>query len=94
MRKANVWKPQRQREVTGETFPWQGKAEIAHIESRGREISAKIDDPSMELSTPIRFNRERSELEAYLKGCAIRRNHVRQIRPNRRHNILTLAGTT
>lgn len=44
------------------------KAEIARIESRAREISGKIDDPSTDLSTQIRSNRERSELEAYLKG--------------------------
>jgi hypothetical protein len=44
------------------------KAEIARIESRGREISGKIEDPSMDLATQIRLNRERSELEACLKG--------------------------
>jgi hypothetical protein len=44
------------------------KAEIERIESRGREISGKIEDPSTDLATQIRFNRERSELEAYLKG--------------------------
>jgi hypothetical protein len=44
------------------------KAEIARIESRGREISVKIADPSTDLPTQIRFNRERTELEAYLKG--------------------------
>jgi hypothetical protein len=44
------------------------KAEIACIESREREISGKIEDPSTDLATQIRFNRERSELEAYLKG--------------------------
>jgi predicted nuclease with TOPRIM domain len=44
------------------------KAEIARIESREREISGKIEDPSTDLGTQIRFNRERTELEAYLKG--------------------------
>jgi len=44
------------------------KAEIARIESRAREISGKIEDPSIDLATQIRFNRERNELEAYLKG--------------------------
>ena len=44
------------------------KAEIERIESRGREISVKIADPSTDLPTQIRFNRERTELEAYLKG--------------------------
>jgi len=44
------------------------KAEIARIESRWQEISQKIEDPSTDLGTQIRLDRERSELEAYLKG--------------------------
>ena len=44
------------------------KAEIARIESRELEICQTIQDPSMDLGTQIRLDRERSELEAYLKG--------------------------
>jgi len=53
------------------------KAEIACIESREREISGKIEDPSTDLATQIRFNRERSELEAYLKGLRYSLGEVR-----------------
>jgi hypothetical protein len=44
------------------------KAEIARIESSGQAITQKIEDPSMDLATQIRLDRQRRELEAYLKG--------------------------
>ena len=53
------------------------KAEIERIEFREREISGKIEDPSTDLGTQIRFNRERSELEAYLKGLRYSLGEVR-----------------
>lgn len=43
------------------------KAEIQRVEARIREISEKIE-ASVDLGAEIRLNRERSELEAYLKG--------------------------
>jgi chromosome segregation ATPase len=43
-------------------------AEIARTEARIAEIAQLIDDPSTELSTVIRKNVERAELDAYLKG--------------------------
>jgi hypothetical protein len=42
--------------------------EIARAENRLREVVAIIDDPATELSTVIRKNVERSEIESYLKG--------------------------
>ena len=43
-------------------------AEISRIEPVIEELSRKIEDDSTDLSTQIRLNRERSGLEAYLKG--------------------------
>jgi hypothetical protein len=43
-------------------------AEIARIEPLLVEISQKIDDPTSDLSSQIRLNRELSVMEAYLKG--------------------------
>jgi chromosome segregation ATPase len=43
-------------------------AEIQRVEGLIREISVLIDDPTTELSTVIRKNVERAELESYLKG--------------------------
>jgi exonuclease VII large subunit len=43
-------------------------AEIQRVENLIREISAVIEDPAAELSTVIRKNVERAELESYLKG--------------------------
>jgi|ERR1051326_2472940 chromosome segregation ATPase len=42
--------------------------EMERINGRVKEITALIDDPATELSTVIRKNVERSELESYLKG--------------------------
>ena len=42
--------------------------EIERVESVIKEISAIIENPATELSTVIRKNVERAELEAYLKG--------------------------
>jgi hypothetical protein len=44
------------------------RREIARIETKLKEISAVIDDPASELSTVIRKNVERAELESYLRG--------------------------
>src|SRR5436190_6102446 len=43
-------------------------AEIETVEARIKEISALIEDPASELSTVIRKNVERAELESYVKG--------------------------
>jgi hypothetical protein len=42
--------------------------EMARFEARLQEILKIIDDPATELSTVIRKNVEKSEVEAYLKG--------------------------
>jgi hypothetical protein len=42
--------------------------EIERVQTLIKEISSIIEDPSTELSTVIRKNVERAELEAYLKG--------------------------
>jgi chromosome segregation ATPase len=42
--------------------------EVARIERSISEITALIDDPTTELSTVIRKNVEKAELDAYLKG--------------------------
>ena len=44
------------------------KAEIARVEAHINEIVALFDDPNTDLSTVIRKNVEKSELDAYLKG--------------------------
>jgi len=43
-------------------------AEVARVESQLTEIVAVIDNPNTELSTVIRKNVEKAELDAYLKG--------------------------
>lgn len=43
-------------------------AEIQRVEVLIKEISALIEDPAIELSTVIRKNVERAELESYIKG--------------------------
>ena len=43
-------------------------AEVARVESQLNEIVAIIDNPNTELSTVIRKNVEKAELDAYLKG--------------------------
>jgi predicted nuclease with TOPRIM domain len=42
--------------------------EVARVDGLIKEISALIEDPATELSTVIRKNVERAELESYLKG--------------------------
>jgi hypothetical protein len=42
--------------------------EITRTEDLVRQISAVIDDPTVELSIVIRKNVERAELESYLRG--------------------------
>jgi myosin heavy subunit len=43
-------------------------AEVARVEAQINEIIAVIDNPNTELSTVIRKNVEKAELDAYLKG--------------------------
>ena len=49
--------------------------EVARVEQMIKEVSALIEDPSTELSTIIRKNVERAELQSYLRGIqfALRR---------------------
>jgi chromosome segregation ATPase len=44
------------------------RSEMARIQLVIDEIERKLADPGVELSAEIRMNRERTELEAYLKG--------------------------
>ena len=44
------------------------RKEIQRVEELVKSVSAVIDDPSTELSTVIRKNVERAELESYLRG--------------------------
>lgn len=46
----------------------QPAGEVARIQSQIDDINQKLADPMLELSAEIRLNRERAELEAYLKG--------------------------
>jgi chromosome segregation ATPase len=43
-------------------------AEISRIVATIGELAEKIESPATDLAAQIRFNRERSELEAYVKG--------------------------
>ena len=43
-------------------------AEVSRVEAQLTQIIAVIDDPDTELSTVIRKNVEKAELDAYLKG--------------------------
>ena len=43
-------------------------AEVAKVEAKIQQIISLIDDPETELSTVIRKNVEKAELDAYLKG--------------------------
>jgi hypothetical protein len=43
-------------------------AEISRIVAEIDDLSQKIESPATDLAAQIRFNRERSELEAYVKG--------------------------
>ena len=42
--------------------------EIESVETKLKEITARIDDPTTDLAAVIRMNVERSGLESYLKG--------------------------
>ena len=42
--------------------------EVSRVESLIKEVVALMDDPDTELSTIIRKNVEKAELDAYLKG--------------------------
>src|SRR5438876_75415 len=44
------------------------EAEVSRVESLIKEVVALMDDPDTELSTIIRKNVEKAELDAYLKG--------------------------
>jgi hypothetical protein len=44
------------------------KAEVARVQTMILELGKRIEDPSTDLSTVIRKNVERAELNAYLKG--------------------------
>jgi len=44
------------------------KAEVERVEGLIKDIAALIEDPNSELSTVIRKNVERAELESYIKG--------------------------
>jgi len=44
------------------------EAEVSRVESLIKEVLALMDDPDTELSTIIRKNVEKAELDAYLKG--------------------------
>jgi DNA repair exonuclease SbcCD ATPase subunit len=50
--------------LDGETI----SAEVSRVEEKIHQIAALIDDPEVELSTVIRKNVEKAELDAYLKG--------------------------
>ena len=44
------------------------RQEIGRVQSRLDEIERTLDDPATELASEIQLNRERTELQAYLKG--------------------------
>lgn len=50
------------------------KKEIQRVEGLVKQISELIEDPATELSTVIRKNVERAELESYLKGIRFAAN--------------------
>jgi len=50
--------------------------EMERVEGQVKEISALIEDPATELSTVIRKNVERAELESYLKGIRFALNGI------------------
>ena len=49
-------------------FPFKNCSIVARIEEKIQQIVALIDDPETELSTVIRKNVEKAELDAYVKG--------------------------
>jgi hypothetical protein len=57
-----------------EQFSKRVAREIEQTERRIEEISILIEDPETELSTVIRKNVERAELESYLKGIRFASN--------------------
>jgi hypothetical protein len=44
------------------------RPEMVRVQSRLDEIEKALDDPATELGSEIRLNRERAELQAYLRG--------------------------
>jgi hypothetical protein len=48
------------------------QSEMVRVQSRLDEIEKTLADPATELGSEIRLNRERAELQAYLKGLVIR----------------------
>jgi hypothetical protein len=52
-------------------------AELQRVEGQIQEIAALIDDPATDLSTVIRKNVEKAELDAYLKGILFSFNRVK-----------------
>jgi hypothetical protein len=52
-------------------------AEIQRVEGLIKEVSVLIEDPTTELSSVIRKNVERAELESYVKGIQFALNDFR-----------------
>jgi EAL and modified HD-GYP domain-containing signal transduction protein len=49
-------------------------AEIARVAASIQDLAEKIESPATDLAAQIRFNRERSELEAYVRGLRFNPN--------------------
>ena len=60
--------PEQRARTSASDLPNAVAAEVSRIEARTEEISQKLDDDSVGLTTKIQLHREQSELEAYLKG--------------------------
>jgi len=60
--------PEQRARTSASDLPKAVAAEVSRIEARTEEISQKLDDDSVDLTTKIQLHREQSELEAYLKG--------------------------
>jgi hypothetical protein len=73
---ATKWRAERQQlqdqiaalQHGSEKLPSKIETETARIEALIAEVNQKLGDPLLELSVEIRLNRERLELESYLKG--------------------------
>jgi len=55
------------------------QAEVERVQNLISEIGRKIDDPATDLSTVIRKNVERAELNAYLRGIEFTTGNGRAI---------------
>jgi CRP-like cAMP-binding protein len=55
-------------ENTGSDNAYDIRAEVARVQTMILELGKRIEDPTTDLSTVIRKNVERAELNAYLKG--------------------------